>query len=174
MTARTELEYTYDPTDLFPRAHELQLSLGSVRIDGGRATLTLPQPTKPVSRSLMAQATAALRPLFHAQAMIPGRPFTDLRGPNVTHYDADGRRDIVAVVRETTIVFDGKIVDFTITDAPGNVVRDSRTRPCHLRASSNWPLWASRPPFARTLKRRSRWRSGVSNQKGASTNPPCA
>lgn len=126
MIQKTDLEFSYTPTDLFEGAMQLELTgFGSATIDAGKAIVTLLRPTNPVPRPLLDKVTNALRTVFEARSIITRRDFA-LGLPNATHYEEDGRRHAVIYAEGASMIMMGLDAHVQITDASGTVIVDSR------------------------------------------------
>jgi len=125
MHVKTTLEYTYEPPSLFEIATTVDTPVGCLVFNAGSAVLTLVQPTKPVSRELVANATASVRLALQGRQMLARQSFT-LRGPNITHHNDNGSRDIVLIAETGMLRITGHAPDILITAADGTVVRDTR------------------------------------------------
>lgn len=125
MRSKTELEYVVDPSDLFEDRTLVDLPIGTAVIEAGRAVVTLRRPANSPVPSQIAAATQALRCVLQVRQLLVHREFS-LRGPNITHYRANGARDIVVLAEAAKSEWHVNPVDFRLTDAAGRVVRDSR------------------------------------------------
>ena len=125
MHVSTELEYTYEPADLFEATTAFAAQVGTLSFTGGRAIVTLPAPTNPVGKTVMESATAAVRRALEARSLLVRRTFV-LRGPGIVHRRPDGLRDIVIIAEPAILRIVANPGDVRLTDANGTVVLDTR------------------------------------------------
>lgn len=130
---KTELAYSYQPVDFFDGAAAITLPTGILSIENGEGVFTLAE-SRTVDHEHWHSVTADIRAVFQARQTLTRRVFV-LTGPSVTHYRDDGLRDHVLLAGTGRFEVRGYPIDFRITDAAGNVVRDTKAdRLAHDRA----------------------------------------
>jgi hypothetical protein len=122
---RTDLEYSYEPRDFFEVSTALSTNVGTVAVDAGTVIVTLLEQTDPIDRAFVQPVTDIVRGIFHVRQLVDHREFT-LRGPNVVQHRPDGLRDIVLLAEPARMEWRGYAPDILITDAEGNVIKDTR------------------------------------------------
>ncbi|MFI5384560.1 MAG: hypothetical protein ACHQ50_00405 [Fimbriimonadales bacterium] len=125
MQFKTEFKYSYEPIDLFEEATTITTDIGVIVMDGGQATLNLAQPTERVEPAFVEDATTTLRSALQARQLLIHRPFS-LNGPTISHEGPDGRRGTVMMVMGARIAIQGYPPDVLVTDAEGQVIKDTR------------------------------------------------
>jgi hypothetical protein len=151
MPVKTDLEYPYKPTDFFEVATTIPTVVGVVVVDGGQAVLTLAEPTDPVEASHLEAATGVVRMVLQARQLLIHEPFV-LQGPNISQYRANGSRDRVIIPGTAKIVCRGFAPDILVTNAAGEVVKDTKAE----RLSEHLALvqgLLSKAPNSSTLQR---------------------
>lgn len=121
---RTELEWTYDPKDLFETPYHHSNAEVEVVFDGGRALGTLKTPTASVSADLEERVRVLVESILAVRQLQVHRAFS-LSGPAIYQHSA-GRKDVS--IRLTGVVALAAVgrVDVAVRDAAGNVLRDSK------------------------------------------------
>lgn len=123
-TERTELEWVYDPADLFEAPYQHAGIDFDLLVDAGRAVATLRMPRAPVSPELEEKVRAAIERVFLVRQLQVHRKYS-LEGPRIYQHSA-GRKNISIRVGGTMAAFAAGRADFIMTDAAGNIVRDSK------------------------------------------------
>ena len=124
MNARTDVEYSYEPTGFFEAETVVVCSLGTLRMTPGKAVMTLIQP-RTIDRAAAAEVTALVKDVFHARQVLVHSRFR-LTHPNVVHYRPDGGRDAVMLAEPDEYKWGAFSADILIADTAGNVVRDTK------------------------------------------------
>jgi hypothetical protein len=123
---KTRLEYGYEPADLVEDAYSTARPDFTISLANGVATVTLTTPSDPVPDAVQAAARSALIGLLRLRQFEDRRPFEVKELPKTVHEYPDGRRNTAISVGAGALIVRGSPVEFTITDAAGNVVRDCR------------------------------------------------
>jgi hypothetical protein len=124
MHVKTEFAYSYQPVDFFDGAATITLPNGVLSIENGEGVFTLAESRR-VDHEHAQSATADIRAVFQVRQALTRRVFV-LTGPRVTHHRDDGLRDYVLLVETGRFELRGYPIDLRITDAAGNVVRDTK------------------------------------------------
>jgi hypothetical protein len=64
MSIKTELEWGYEPTDFFELEYEAPVARGHLRVEHGRAVVTLASPADPVPNTVLHSASDEVRAVF--------------------------------------------------------------------------------------------------------------
>jgi hypothetical protein len=107
MPDRTELEWMYQPADLFEAAYRYANTEYDLVVENGRVVATLTIPQNPVAEDLAGRIEAHVTSIFLVRQLQVHRT-SALQGPRV--YQHEGGRKNVAIRR----------------DPAGNIVRDTR------------------------------------------------
>jgi hypothetical protein len=121
---RTELEWVYQPRDLFEVAYRDVGVDCEIVIDDGRAVATLSVSQDPVDRELEERILGHLEAVFLVRQLQVHRVY-DLQGPRIYQH-AGGRKDIAIRVGAACVVMSGSRTDVVHRDAAGNVLRDTK------------------------------------------------
>jgi hypothetical protein len=121
---RTELEWIYDPADLFEAPYQHTGVDFDLLVDAGRVVAILSVPQDPVSPDVEERVRAAIESVFLVRQLQIHRKYS-LEGPRTYQHSA-GRKNISIRVGSAVAVFTAGHVDLIATDAAGNIVRDSR------------------------------------------------
>lgn len=121
---RTELEWIYDPTDLFEAPYRHAGVDFDLLVDAGRAMATLSVPQEPVSPDVEECVRATIESVFLVRQLQIHRNYS-LKGPTTYQHSA-GRKNISIRVGSAVVVGSVGHPDLIVTDAAGNIVRDSR------------------------------------------------
>ena len=121
---RTELEWTYDPADLFEAPYQHAGIDFDLLVDAGRAVATLRVPQEPVSPDVEEGVRAVLESVFLVRQLQIHRQYS-LKGPRTYQHSA-GRKNILIRAGIVATVCTAGRADFIVTDTAGNIVRDSR------------------------------------------------
>jgi len=126
----TDLEWAYEPADFFEEPWSLDLDLGTLTLDNGTARLRLAAAADPVPLDLRERAHAQVAWVLDARLLLEGRPYS-LRGPNITQHEEGGIRHTVALLEGDALKVGLGRVDVVITDAAGEVLRDTKAERLH-------------------------------------------
>ena len=121
---RTELEWMYQPADLFEAAYRSANTAYELVVEGGRVVATLTVPQNPVAEDLEGQIEAHVTSIFLVRQIQVHCTYT-LQGPCVHQHER--RRKNVAI-RVGSAVSVGSVgqPNIILRDAAGNLVRDTR------------------------------------------------
>ena len=122
---RTELEWTYQPDDLFEAPYRYDDTEYELLLEEGRAKATLRAPQDPVNQELGARIGGHVENLLLTRQLQVHRRY-DLNGPRICQH-VEGRRNVVIQVSAAEVVTVVGQVDIIVRDAAGNVVHDTRT-----------------------------------------------
>jgi hypothetical protein len=120
-------------------------------IEGGRATVSIPEPLPRDLRSLSQDAKSELQSVFQARQLIVHRSFK-LEAPSVTRHRSDGGRDAVALVEAARSEWHVGRIDVVVRDATGRVTRDTRAGRV-ASETARLQLLAAKLPESETLRR---------------------
>lgn len=101
MLSKTELEYAYVPSRYFESEMTFAIQGGVLRIDEGRAVVTLAEPRALTAGDLLA-FTEAVRNVFLAREVLAHSRFK-LDGPSIVQQSSDGRRDVTLHVHSARV-----------------------------------------------------------------------
>lgn len=152
MSARTDVEWSYEPGD-YLEAPFSGAALGfAYKLDRGRIVASASPPVRPLSREQLRELTRAVERVLLARQATTHRPFR-LSDPGVTHYDETGARHLVMLAETGRITITGHPVDFTVRGASGRTIRDSKAERIDDAARSMSTLvdGADRSPLIREL-----------------------
>lgn len=121
---RTELEWIYEPRDYFEAPYRTAISDFGIAIDDGKATATLTAPTESVPPDLEERIRSSIENVFKVRQLQLHKEYS-LEGPRI-YNQSDGRRNVTIRVPSASIMVMAGRVDFTLKDAAGNIVRDSK------------------------------------------------
>ncbi len=121
---RTEIEWTYEPVDLFEAPYQHACLDFDLLVNAGRAVATLSVPQDPVSPDVEERVRAALESIFLVRQLQMHRKYS-LEAPTTCQHSA-GRKDISIRIGSAVAVSTAGHVDFIETDAAGNIISDSR------------------------------------------------
>lgn len=125
MPERTELEWEYQPQDLFEVPYRHSSAEYALLIEGGRAIATLIVPQEPVDQRLETLITNHLQGILLVRQLQVHRGYV-LEGPRI-HQHTGERKNIAIRVGSGSFVLSGGQADFVHRDAAGNVLRDTKT-----------------------------------------------
>jgi hypothetical protein len=125
VTASTDLEWSYEPTDFFEAPSTFTVDTGTLTIDSGKVSLHLNAPDHPVAAEIRERAISQVTAVFDARRLLLHRAYV-IRGPDETHRDECGNRHISIQLEGAQLKLNGGSVDFTVTNAAGKVVSDSK------------------------------------------------
>jgi hypothetical protein len=125
MAIRTELEWSYQPTDYFEAPTAVPASHGQVSVDAGKATYTLASPSDSVPPSVREIAGEEIAAVFELRQMLTHKPYT-IAGPTVIQHQPGGARSVAVSVGGVVALSGAGLVDVVVSDAAGNVLSDSR------------------------------------------------
>jgi hypothetical protein len=121
---RTELEWVYQPRDLFEVAYRYAGTECELVIESGRAVATLSVPQDPVDPQLEKRIMGHLEAVLLVRQLQVHRVY-DLQGPRIYQH-AGGRKNVAIRVGAAYVVVSGGQADFVHRDAAGNVLRDTK------------------------------------------------
>ena len=121
---RTELEWAYDPADLFEAPYRYVEVDFELLIDAGRAVATLKSPQEPASSEMDGHIRATIQNIFLVRQLQTHRKY-NIEGPRIYQY-SEGRKNISIRVESAMMAFAGFQADLVVTDAGGKVVHDSK------------------------------------------------
>jgi hypothetical protein len=121
---RTEIEWMYEPRDLFEAPYWHSEAEFELLVDGGRALAALNTPTASVPEGLEQRVKVTLDCIFLVRQLQLHRKYT-LHGPR-TYQHSDGRKNVSIRVGSAAVLVLGGQADVVVKDAAGNVVHDSR------------------------------------------------
>lgn len=150
MLSKTELEYAYVPSRYFESEMTFAIQGGVLRIDEGRAVVTLAEPRALTAGDLLA-FTEAVRNVFLARQVLAHSRFK-LDGPSIVQQSSDGRRDVTLHVHSPRVEVRANLPDIRVTDPDGRVVVDTRTQRL-AEHQAFITLLAPRLPSSATLRR---------------------
>lgn len=121
---RTELEWTYEPTDFFEVPYRCSNSEYDLLVEDGHATATLRAAQNPINKQLQHSIEIRLSTIFAVRQLQVHRKSV-LRGPRVRQHAA-GRQNVIIEVGAADLVTVGTHADIILRDTLGNIVRDTR------------------------------------------------
>jgi hypothetical protein len=124
-TERTELEWSYDPADLFEAPYQRVETDFDLLIDTGRALATLKIPQEPISREMEGKIRGAIENVFLVRQLQTHRKYK-IEGPRFYQY-FEGRKDTGVRPNTETMKIESERVDFILADSTGKAVRDSKS-----------------------------------------------
>jgi len=125
--AQTEvlLEWTYSPRDFFESRIEIARSDYAVDIAAGSISARMPATAFDAETEIKQRLHDALFDRMRGIQLLSRKPF-QLSKPRLTRIEPDGRRHIFVELEGAVLTLSGGLVDITVTDASGNVVRDTK------------------------------------------------
>ncbi len=121
---RTEIEWTYEPVDLFEAPYQHAGVDFNLLVDAGRAVATLGVPQQPVPPDVEERIRAEIDSIFLVRQLQVHRRYR-LEGPKFYQHSTD-HMDIGIRIGSTALLTNGASVDFVRKDAAGNIISDSR------------------------------------------------
>ncbi len=121
---RTELEWIYDPDDLFEAPYQHSGVDFDLLINAGRAIATLNVPQNPVLPDVEERIRVVLESILLVRQIQVHRKYS-LEGPRTYQY-SEGRKNISIRLGSVMEIESAGHIDFIKTDAAGNVIRDSK------------------------------------------------
>ncbi len=121
---RTEIEWTYEPVDLFEAPYQHAGVDFNLLVDAGRAVATLSVPQHPVPPDVEERIRAELDSVFLVRQLQVHRRCS-LEGPKFYQHWT-GRMDIGIRIGCQALLINGAHVDFIRKDTAGNIISDSR------------------------------------------------
>jgi hypothetical protein len=123
--AQTEvlLEWTYSPTDFFESPIEIARTDYTVDIASGSISARLPASAFDADEQIKQRLHDSLFDRMRGIQLLTGKQF-QLSKPRLTRIEPDGRRHIFVELEGAVLKPSGDLVDITVTDARGKVVRD--------------------------------------------------
>jgi hypothetical protein len=123
---RTELEWTYQPSDFFEAPYTSSVPDYSVRIDSGKAVATLGLAQDPIDEELERRIDNHVRNIFLIRKLQVHRGFDLAERATVRQYNAKGGIGIEIRVPTADAIATGEQVDFIIGNADGTLAHDSK------------------------------------------------
>jgi hypothetical protein len=93
-------------------------------IDTGKATAVLTTPTQSIPKDLEERVRSSIDDVFKVRQLQLHKDYA-LEGPRIYH-QSEGRKNITIRVPSASVMVIAGQVDFTLKDAAGNIVRDSK------------------------------------------------
>lgn len=121
---RTELEWIYEPKDFFEAPYRHAERDFELMIDSGRALASLTVPTDPVPSDVKESIRSLVESTFLVRELQLHRK-AKLEGPRIYQHSA-GRKDISIQLEGVCAVGMIGQLDFIVSDAEGNIKRDSK------------------------------------------------
>jgi hypothetical protein len=137
---RTELEWPYQPEDLFEVVYDYAGAEYDLLIEKGRAVATLKVPQDPVDEQLEKRIEEHVRAIVQVRQLQTHRPY-ELQGLRVYQHSG-GRKNIAIRVGSAVAILDVGQPDILTRDAAGNVLRDTRVG-TNRRAQSDVGLYCA-------------------------------
>jgi hypothetical protein len=124
---RTELEWTYEPTDFFEGPYQHAEGDFDLKVDAGTALATLTVPTDPVPADLEARVRSLIENIFLLRKYQLRRDYK-LEGPRIYEHSSSGRRDVS--IRLVGVAAEGMVgrIDVKIEDSEANIIYDSKAK----------------------------------------------
>ena len=119
------LEWAYSPRDFFESPIEIARSDYPIDIASGTISAKLPASTFDADAQMKRRLHDSLFDRMRGVQLLTRKPF-ELSKPRLTRIEPDGRRHIYVELEGAVLTFIGGSVDFTITNANGKVVRDTK------------------------------------------------
>ena len=125
--AETEilLEWTYSPRDFVESAIEIARSDYNVDIDAGVISAQMPASVFDSDPSYRDRLHEDLLSRMRGIQILSRMPF-HLSKPRLTRIEPDGRRHIFVELQGARLTISGGLVDITVTDANGKLIRDTK------------------------------------------------
>jgi hypothetical protein len=123
-TAKSELAWTYEPTDFLESPAYVVFAHGELHADEGKANYTLSTPTDPLPAELRNAIVEEVRYFFDAARFVKHID-VKLSEPSEVQYDEKGGRSVSAALMGQGLTLRGGLVSVLI-EGPGEIVRDSR------------------------------------------------
>jgi hypothetical protein len=121
---RTELEWLYQPQDLFEAAYRCAESEYDLLVEDGRALATLKTPQDPVDEQLEKRIAERLDAILRVRQLRKHQSYK-LQGPRVYQHGGGVKNVAIKVGSDAVAISVGQ-VDTVIRDGAGNVLRDTR------------------------------------------------
>lgn len=121
---RTELEWMYQPTDLFEAVYCDANTEYELVVEGGRVVATLAVPQNPVVEGLERQIEAHVTAIFLVRQLQVHRTYT-LQGPRVYQHEG-GQRNVAIRVGSVLSAESVGQPDIILRDQSGSIIRDTR------------------------------------------------
>jgi hypothetical protein len=153
-TVATDLEWGYEPGDLFEAQCSFILESGTLTVENGKACLRLKISNDPVTAETREAVSAQVTTVFDARRFLVHRAYT-IRGPHVIQHQEDGKRHIAVILEGVQAKVTGGSLDFIATNAMGQVVSDSKADRLishHAFVSDLAPKAAKSPLLASLLR----------------------
>lgn len=146
---RTELEWTYSPSDFFEAPYQIKVGEIDLVVEGGKAVAVMTAPSDSVPKDFEERARILLESIFLIRRL-QMRTKYKLEGPTAYQYSS-GRKNVSIRVGTGSIALMGGQVDFLLKDAAGNVVRDSKAERIAEHSSLLDEL-SPKVPYSATLR----------------------
>lgn len=119
------LEWSYSPREFFESPIEISRADYIVDIAAGSISAKLPASTFDANSQVKQKLHDSLFDRMRGIQLLTRKPF-QLSKPRVTRIEPDGRRHIYMELESAVLTLSGGLVDLTVTDSSGKVVRDSK------------------------------------------------
>ncbi len=120
---RTELKWTYEPSDFFEAPYRHAGCDFDLMVDAGTAMANLTVPTNPVPSDLEERVRSFIENVFLVRKFQLHKNYK-LEGPTIYQKHSSGRKDVSVRLEDSIVLMDQ--VDVIVTDAEGNIKRDSK------------------------------------------------
>jgi hypothetical protein len=121
---RTELEWAYEPADLFEAPYQCEAQEYDLLFDGGRAVATLRSAQNPVDAVFEEQVTTQIQNVLLARQLQVRRTY-ELQGPRIYQHTG-GKKHVTIRVGSAALTMTAGQADVCVTDSAGHVIRDTR------------------------------------------------
>lgn len=119
------LEWTYSPHEFFESAIEIARSDYTIDITSGAISARLSASAFDADKSIRQRLHDSLFDRMRGIQLLTREPF-QLSKPRLTRIEPDGRRHIFVELEGAVLTLSGGLVDITVTDASGKIVRDTK------------------------------------------------
>lgn len=121
---RTELEWTYQPSDFFAANYAHEEAEYSISIDAGRVVASLRTPQDPIGPALAADVEGCVRLTFQIRFLQKYRTY-ELKGPHISQHRG-GVSSVEIRTSSDTFLRASDSVEVLLEDTDGNVIRETR------------------------------------------------
>lgn len=146
---RTEVEWNYELQDFFEAPFAFSSQDAKVTIEGGRVVAVFVPPQPDLEQNETERLSRHLRDIFRARQVQTRRRY-ELQGPRICHH-IEGKSHFEMALGANVVTVAGGSLDFSVTDATGRVVRDSKVERIQAHNEA-LELVASKAPESRTLR----------------------
>lgn len=127
------LEWTYSPHEFFESAIEIARSDYTIDITSGAISARLSASAFDADKSIRQRLHDSLFDRMRGIQLLTREPF-QLSKPRLTRIEPDGRRHIFVELEGAVLTLSGGLVDITVTDASGKIVRDTKQERIQYKA----------------------------------------